>query len=1668
MRFAIRLFLIATLTVVPAVAQVSTGVPSFSSMSGGSFDQVNLGNLNAHLTIPILHKSGRGTPFKFDLAYDSSIWYPVTVNGATQWQPTADWGWTSQSYALLGYLSTQTTAGYVASTQCGADQVWQVTTTYSYVDPKGTSHPFSGSTLATTCGTTTTYTSLTADASEDLMYQLSASSNPTFTDTVTTLSGQVVAMTSANTASSTYTDSNGNQLTAINSTGQFFDTLSGTVPVLVQTGNGNPGNPIVYSYTAPSGAQASYTVNYTQYTVATNFNLSGINEYGPVSIALVSSIVLPDGTEYTFNYEATPGACTPLANTYASNCVTGRLNEVTLPTGGNIVYSYSGGPTGTGIYSDGSTAGLTRTLSPGGAWTYARTLVSGTPGPGSTWTMTMTDPALNQSVLSFAEDAASGNVATYNMYETQRRVYQGSSSSGTLLKTIFRCYNGNYGSCATALVDSPIGQTDTYVQLPNGTTRLSELVYGNPYGGAYYHYLSDSEYDYGVSLGSSPGTAHLVRMTSTEYINLGNGIDDKPSSTTVDDCSSGSCVAISTTVYSYDGAGVTATAGTPQHIAISGSRGNLTTVTSYKGYNSPGGSPYLIQNFTYYDTGNLNTATDVNGAVTTYNYASGSASCYNSFPTSVSEPLGLSRSTTWNCTGGVQTTTTDENSHTTSIGYVDAEFWRPANIIDQENNETTISYFGQNTVESTLHFGANSVVDARVTVDGFGRTILGQQLQGVSASNYDTTEMDYNTVGLSSRVTMPFSAPAGGTNSSAPGVITSYDALGRPLSKTDADGGTTSYTYTNNDVLITKSGSQSFKKQLEYDGLGRLTSVCEVSTSLSGVGACSQSNAQTGYWTKYTYDALGRLLTVTQNAQALSGQQTRSYTYDMVGRMISETNPETGTVTYTYDSTCGSSYPASAGDMTERVDNAGNTTCYGYDSLHRLTTASNISWSGNVCRNFLYDNSPTPINNWTAPTGVTVANTLGRLKEAYTNECSSPNGAPITDEWYSYSPRGELTDVYELTPHSGTYYHTSAAYYASGSLETLSGIPSVPVLNFGNRGAGLDGEGRYTQVTASSSPNPVTNATYSSTSTSNPLGVLTSVTYGSADSDSFSYDPNTGRLSSYTYSVNGNADTGTLSWNSNGTLGSLVIADSVTGTGDSQTCSYTYDDLRRLGGANCGSTWEQTFGYDAFGNISKSGSSSFLPSYTTANQYASIPGATPTYDLNGNLTNDGLNQYAWDPNWGTLNLVNGVTGIYDANGRLVETDNGLLYTEILWSPVGKVATMNGTTLVQAEIFLPGGGAALYTPGGLVAYRHADWLGSSRLASTQARGLYAGTGYGPFGEPYATSGGNKDAVFTGQDYDLPSSLYNFTFRRYNSSQSRWISPDPAGIAAANPRNPQSWNRYAYVVNNPLANIDVAGLDPSGSDGWDGTGDGNCDNGTFCNGGEGDYTDNLSSGGCMEDGLTMDGQGSCFGDEGGGASSDDTPPPGYTPCGGPSEYCDGQGHVIIIVEAWGNPLNDNIQISGGYVPAIGYIPTISGIPVSGGAGGAPSKPGQETQQNCGAIIATGVVQTGLDALGAIPGEAVASLTAKEALAGSQVLAGFGSTAISVAGGSKIGMGAGATGITLGVASVATDGIKGAAELIPVVGQYVAVGSSLFDVAATVRNYGGCKGWWGGADW
>jgi RHS repeat-associated protein len=423
------------------------------------------------------------------------------------------------------------------------------------------------------------------------------------------------------------------------------------------------------------------------------------------------------------------------------------------------------------------------------------------------------------------------------------------------------------------------------------------------------------------------------------------------------------------------------------------------------------------------------------------------------------------------------------------------------------------------------------------------------------------------------------------------------------------------------------------------------------------------------------------------------------------------------------------------------------------------------------------------------------------LAEAYTG------ASKTTDLGFSYSVRGEVTDVYQSSPHSVNYYHVNATYWANGLQNTLNAnLSPLPTWTYA-----ADGEGRWNGVSASAGQNPV-----SSTSYQNYFSMPTAVTFGSADSDDFYYDAKTGRMIQSQANVASYDIASTLTWNKNGSVQALTVTDAYK-PANNQTCSYSYDDLARLGSVGCGSgNWSQTFTYDAFGNINKSGSQSFsLPYTATTNQ---INSTNYTYDANGNLLKDnGTHTYGWDAE-GNLATLDSNTETYDALSRRVEQSSGGVYTEILYAPNGaKLALMSGQTVTKMFVPLPAAATAVYAGTTLSYYRYPDWLGSSRVASTSTRTIYYDGSYAPFGESYNESG-TTDRSFTGQNQDLGAvQYYDFLYREHNVIEGRWISPDPAGMAAVDPTLPQTWNRYAYVANDPLNFVDPFGLqgEPSGS-------------------------------------------------------------------------------------------------------------------------------------------------------------------------------------------------------------------------------------------------------------
>jgi RHS repeat-associated protein len=140
---------------------------------------------------------------------------------------------------------------------------------------------------------------------------------------------------------------------------------------------------------------------------------------------------------------------------------------------------------------------------------------------------------------------------------------------------------------------------------------------------------------------------------------------------------------------------------------------------------------------------------------------------------------------------------------------------------------------------------------------------------------------------------------------------------------------------------------------------------------------------------------------------------------------------------------------------------------------------------------------------------------------------------------------------------------------------------------------------------------------------------------------------------------------------------------------------------------------------------------------------------------------------------------------------------------------------------------------------VTCYVTTDMLGSTRLVTDQLGNAVARYDYLPFGQTLTapSSGGRGDVLcggvtcypqegattqaigqqFTGMMHDFDTGMDYFYARYYSSAQGRFTSSDIPFIDQY-PGNPQSWNLYGYVRNNPLRYVDLdgRGCGPDGRD------------------------------------------------------------------------------------------------------------------------------------------------------------------------------------------------------------------------------------------------------------
>ena len=131
-------------------------------------------------------------------------------------------------------------------------------------------------------------------------------------------------------------------------------------------------------------------------------------------------------------------------------------------------------------------------------------------------------------------------------------------------------------------------------------------------------------------------------------------------------------------------------------------------------------------------------------------------------------------------------------------------------------------------------------------------------------------------------------------------------------------------------------------------------------------------------------------------------------------------------------------------------------------------------------------------------------------------------GISDVDEWFSYDQDGQLTDMWEKTPHSTQYYHSVATFFGNGKVKTLQlASPSLYTMTWG-----LDGEGRWDTLTDTTTSQaivigPTNGGMYNAAG--QPINAqLTGTT---PDQDIYTYDANTGAMKTFEFEVGNSPST---------------------------------------------------------------------------------------------------------------------------------------------------------------------------------------------------------------------------------------------------------------------------------------------------------------------------------------------------------------------------------------------------------------------------------------------------------------------------------------------------------------------------------------------------------------
>jgi RHS repeat-associated protein len=1431
------MLLILTFVAPKANAQVNpgleTGQPPFAGYDGGKVDNVNLQNGNLHIEIPIISVTQRGQKFTWKYVYNSPIWgasfgleptptnpyagvYGINTPSALGWQFEQPGSWT--------YYPQSTT--FPTCSGPPPVKTYKLLSNFLVKDPNGTLHAFPLQVTAATCAGVVQPLTGIAPAMDGSGMVLD------LTHSQIILKDGTKIIASGNYAFGypippfTLQDANGNQ-TSVDTNGNFHDlfnretvttvqgpTVSFTTPLGVTTQAAYP-QYTLYQFLDSNGTTQTFRVDYEAIDTESDIgSMVGIPNISGGPWVVPQKFTLPTGEAYVVAY---------------NNNTPGQLASLTLPTGATISYTYQkaywvqpGNPPHVPPNYAGRDGVISRTVSGSGFsydWTYSLAIAGGNAtvnGPTSTEIHTFTQPKLTVNSTFYTSP---------NFVESEVQYFSPGTTTNPLrtVQTNYVCdfYSWN-SQCVnvrpTSVTTTLDNGTQTQVQTDIETFTISPA---NAYlaTGTRLNPTERREYAYGPS---APGG--LFRRTDYAYLHnnatngatyVGLNIVNRVASSTVYN-SSGTQVGQVTQEYDNYTLGISPSSAIQHSASFNGSyltRGNVTATNRWR--NTDGA--ILTTRYQFDDAGNRLSSTDPKSNKTSYDYtdswvnsacapASGQTKAYL---TKITNALNQVTSSKFDSCTGLAASATDSNLETTTQTY--DLIMRPLITVLPDGGQTTVAYNDSSlTAVHSSTFGNGSSAFTLDRYDSLGRRSEHDICEDATASCTSPIATKYSYDGANRVISK--SNPCRTTPDPTCGTFQyEYDALNRETLVIPPDGSSTS-----NNVTTAYCGSAvlATDQTLRWirtisDAFGRIVEVDEPNSTTATVTPCPVAGDPI-IATTYSYDSLDNLTGVVQN-----GSRNRAFTFDSLGDMLTSSEPESGNETFTYDAN---------GNVLTRQRPAPNqtsattyaTTTYAYDALNRVTSKSYTG--GAITPNVTYTYDISSIDSLS-----NLKNTVGRRVKA----ASGTNVISYSD----YDPLGRPADLWQCTAVNcgSSLWHATYIYDRLGNVTSFSNGVGITLTQAFSTTA------RLTQISSnlSDANHPATLLTVSPITGYWSAGEMHQALQGNGLTETWVYNNRhepcrmdlnssstaltsctaavpSGSLLDFTYAftdANGRNNGFTRSWNSVG----------------QQTFnrSFTYDQVNRLssmagsGGTCTALTWT----YDVWANrtdqTNTAGSGSTCAeshvSFTAQNR---ITATGISYDAPGNVVAQPLESYQFDDE-NRITTVTGTGGsatyVYNADGdRVQKTLQGVTTYYVLDSAGNVSAEVNAATGWQTA-YVYGGKrlVAQYNGGtaGTTSFITPDYLGSTRLVTALNKTVTDSYDYQPYGERLL-GGTATTHKFTGKQRDTETNLDDFGARYYSSTYGTFMTVDPSG-QSANPRDPQTWNRYAYARDNPIGFVDPNG-------------------------------------------------------------------------------------------------------------------------------------------------------------------------------------------------------------------------------------------------------------------